>query len=68
MKELVKGRSVREVQSKIDRMVKRDWKQISDIQLDPSQANFNIIEYVCVMETEDKQHTGRKWGKRYHLN
>lgn len=68
MRELVKGHSIAEVQTKIDRMKQRDWKQISDIKLDPSQANYNIIEYVCVMETEEKPNSGKKWGAKYHLS
>lgn len=67
MRELVRGDSVREVQKKVDRMKTRGWKQISDIKQDPSFAGYNVIEFVAAMETEERENTGRKWGKTYHL-
>ncbi len=68
MRELVRAKSEEELKQKINRMVGRGWKQISDIKIDDSMLEtFNEFDYVAVMENEEKQNTGRKWGKTYHL-
>lgn len=68
MRELVRGQTPKEVQQKVDRMKKRNWRQISEIKEDLSQVAYNIIEFVCVMEIDEKPHKERKWGQRYHIN
>lgn len=66
MRKIIDGRSKKEVQTKLDRLLKlnEDWKQISDIKVDDSGVGYNYVRYVAVVETDDKHKEGSKryWG------
>jgi hypothetical protein len=66
VRELLRGHSITSVQKKVDQYKKRGWNQLSDVKQDPSLIDYNVIEYVCVMEKEGEPREN-KWGSKYHM-
>lgn len=65
-REIVRGRSTKEVQSKIDRAKTKGWYPVSDIKEDPT---YYELVYVCVIQHDTKiPNTGKTWGNRFHLD
>lgn len=61
MRTIVRGRNTNEIEKKIAYKEKQGWNKISDIQ----RTNYHHYdeELVCVMEKEDLNINGKKWGK-----
>jgi hypothetical protein len=64
VRQLVRGGTIKETEKKVAEAKRRGWKPITDIKMDDSQATYNIVSYVCVMELKEKPHGTRDWGRR----
>ena len=63
MRVLVRAGSVKECEKRVKEKEKRGWKALSSIKID--DAVYDDINYVCVMEFEDKHpyNKNNKWNR-----
>lgn len=65
-REILRGRSVDDVQTKVDRVRSKGWYPVSDVKEDSS---YYEPAFVCVVETQNSNSKlGKTWGERFHLN